>query len=87
MQKVKATLAEDFPKHNPFTRFVRSYVTFGENGLHVHLAGMDKSNVVTSLAHTTCLMVLPGNSGGYKKGDTVDCLLLEDINSGSSFPS
>src|SRR5699024_1396964 len=77
LQHAKATLGEDFPKHNPFTRFVRSYVTYESDGLSVHLAGMDKSNVVTSLAHTNCLMMLPGDTGDYKKGDTVDCLLLE----------
>src|SRR5699024_3525935 len=62
LQHVKATLAEDFPKQNPFTRFVRSFITYGINGLSVQLAGMDKSNVVTSLAHTNCLMMLPGNT-------------------------
>ncbi|HLQ70311.1 MAG TPA: gephyrin-like molybdotransferase Glp [Bacillota bacterium] len=85
LQHVKATLAEDFPKQNPFTRFVRSFITYGINGLSVQLAGMDKSNVVTSLAHTNCLMMLPGNTGNYKKGDTVDCLLLENVDGQQTF--
>lgn len=87
LKQIKAALAEDFPKHNSFTRFVRSYVTYGRNGFNVHLAGMDKSNVVTSLAHTTCLMMLPGNTGGYHKGDLVDCLLLESLNGEKTFDS
>lgn len=78
LQRTKAILAEDFPKHNPYSRFVRSYLTYEESGLYVHLAGMDKSNVVTSLVNTNCLMLLPGNTGGYKQGDIVDCLLLEN---------
>lgn len=78
LKRTKAILAEDFPKYNPFTRFVRSYITYTENGLQVHLAGMDKSNVVTSLAKTNCLMQLPSDTGGYKQGDMVDCLLLEN---------
>lgn len=87
LQRTKASLAEDFPKHNPFTRFVRSYITYEESGLKVHLAGMDKSNVVTSLAQTNCLMQLPGNTGEYKQGDTVDCLLLEDLKGQGTFQS
>src|SRR5699024_3671798 len=35
LQRTKAILAEDFPKYNPFTRFVRSYITYTENGLQV----------------------------------------------------
>lgn len=85
LQHTKATLGEDFPKHNPFTRFVRSYMSYGANGLSVNLAGMDKSNVVTSLVHTNCLMMLPGDTGGYKKGDTVDCLLLENTKGQQTF--
>src|SRR5699024_9157727 len=85
LQHTKAILADDFPKHNPFTRFVRCYITYGDEGLYVHLAGMDKSNVVTSLVHTNCLMVLPGDTGGYKQGDTVDCLLLENTKGQKTF--
>lgn len=78
MQRIKATLADDFPKKNPFTRFVRSYVTYENGEVYVKLAGMDKSNVVTSLAHSTCLMVLPSGTSGYTKGSEVDILLIEE---------
>lgn len=78
LQKVTATLAEDFPKNNPFTRFVRTYITYKDGNVHVHLAGMDKSNVVTSLANTTSLMVLPAGTSGFVKGSTVEVLLVDD---------
>ena len=54
-------------------------VVTDKNGkVYVNLAGMDKSNVVTSLAHSTCLMVLPSGTSGYMKGSDVDILLIED---------
>jgi len=77
--RTKAKMTMDFLKANPFTRFVRTYTTYGKNGdLMVHLAGKDKSNVVSSLAHSTSLMVLPGGTEGYKTGDLVDVLLLNE---------
>lgn len=79
LQRIQARLAEDFPKTNPFTRFVRTYITYQGNEVYVHLAGMDKSNVVTSLARTTSLMVLPGGTGGYKAGDLVEVLLVDSF--------
>lgn len=77
-QRITATLAEDFPKSNPFTRFVRTYISYKGGKVYVHLAGMDKSNVVTSLAHTTSLMILPSGTSGHKAGDQVEVLLLDN---------
>ncbi|HLS36305.1 MAG TPA: gephyrin-like molybdotransferase Glp [Bacillota bacterium] len=79
LPRIQAKLAEDFPKKNPFTRFVRTFVTYEGNEVFVHLAGMDKSNVVTSLAHTTSLMVLPAGTEGFQKGDLVDVLLVDSF--------
>jgi molybdopterin molybdotransferase len=78
LRKVKATLLADFPKPNPFTRFVRSYVTVQEGRLYVSPVGMDKSNIVISLAKANALMALPGGTRGFAKGDVVDVWLLED---------
>lgn len=78
VKKVTATLMVDFPKANPFNRFVRAYYTLEDGRFHAHLAGIDKSNVVTSLAHATCFMILPGGTSSYKKGDTVELLLLNE---------
>jgi len=79
-----ARLNVDFPRANPLTRFVRSKLLFENGELHVVPAGMDKSNVVMSLAHTDILAVLPGGEQGFQKGDQVQVLLLDD--EGSSFP-
>jgi len=78
LKRIKAILADDFPKPNPFTRFVRSYITYDHTNVYVHLSGMDKSNVVSSLANASSLMVLPGGTRGFKQNDVVDVLLLND---------
>ena len=83
LRQGKAFLQADFPKPNPFSRFVRSKVVYGEDGnLYVQPVGLDKSGVVTSLAWSDCFMVLPGGTRGFEKGDLVDVLFLED-NTGS----
>jgi molybdopterin molybdotransferase len=74
----RAFLQSDFPKANPFNRFVRSKISFEEGKLQVNPVGLDKSSVVTSLSLADCLMVLPGGTRGYKKGDLVDVILLDD---------
>ncbi|MFD2761992.1 molybdopterin molybdotransferase MoeA [Lentibacillus juripiscarius] len=78
LRRVKAELLEEFPKANPFTRFVRSSVTYENGRIHVQPSGIDKSNVVTSLAYANALMVLPGGTRGFRAGDEVEVLLLED---------
>jgi len=78
LKKVKAILDVDFPKANPFTRFVRSKLFTGGTQLFVAPIGMDKSNIIFSLAYANCLMLLPGGTRGYKKGMEVEVLLLED---------
>lgn len=78
LKKAKATLGADFPKPNPFTRFVRSRVEAVDGRLIVKPVGMDKSNIVTSLAFANALMVLPGGTRGFAAGDEVDVWLLDD---------
>ncbi|GEL06776.1 gephyrin-like molybdotransferase Glp [Salisediminibacterium halotolerans] len=84
LQVVRGTLTADFPKPNPFTRFIRSKVEYAGNRLYASPVGMDKSQVVTSLAYTDCLAAVPGGSRGYHAGDEVDILLLNP--EGSSEP-
>ncbi|MBM7644005.1 molybdopterin molybdotransferase [Scopulibacillus daqui] len=72
----EATLTHDFPKPNPFHRFVRSRAAFTNGQWQSSPVGLDKSNVVTSLAEANALMVLPGGTRGYKSGDQVNVLLL-----------
>ncbi|MFC0187514.1 gephyrin-like molybdotransferase Glp [Fictibacillus aquaticus] len=85
LRKMQAVLAEDFTKANPFTRFVRGSLGFSGVTMTAVPSGFNKSNAVTSLAATDVLIVLPGGTRGFTKGDTVDVLLLED-QIGSEWP-
>ena len=85
LRKEKAVLQADFPKANPFTRFVRSTLSASEGRLVVEPNRMDKSNIVMSLAGANSLIVLPGGTRGFTSGDEVDVLLLEDV-VGSQWP-
>ncbi|WP_079529645.1 molybdopterin molybdotransferase MoeA [Halobacillus hunanensis] len=82
---IDAELGADFPKPNPFTRFVRGFVRYEEGKVCVYPAGIDKSAVVTSLAHSTVLIVLRGGTRGYQQGDGVRAILLEDPKGTASF--
>ncbi len=85
LRKEKAILQTDFPKANPFTRFVRSTL-FVQNGrLVVKPSGMDKSNIVMSLSGANSFIVLPGGTRGFEAGDEVEVLLLEETE-GSKWP-
>ncbi|WAA09336.1 gephyrin-like molybdotransferase Glp [Fervidibacillus albus] len=77
-KKTVAELGSDFSKPNPFTRFVRGSLSLHQGKLICHPVGLDKSNVVSSLANTNVLIVLPGGTKGYTKGTTVTVILLED---------
>jgi molybdopterin molybdotransferase len=81
----QAILKVDFPKANPFMRFVRSYTYVEKGQLKVEPSGLDKSNIVMSLAGANSLMILPGGTRGFLKGTEVDVLLLED-HLGSQWP-
>lgn len=85
LQKIVATLGEDFLTPNHFTRFFRSTIEFHSDKVFTFPSGLDKSNMVSSLAFANSLTILPGNKEGYKKGDKVEVLLLED-ETGSEWP-
>lgn len=78
LKMVEADLGADFSKPNPFTRFVRSKLSYEGGKVLVVPSGLDKSNVVSSLADANALMILPGGTRGYEKGMKVKALLLED---------
>lgn len=75
---VAAKLAVDIPKVNPFTRFIRGRLIFEKGEILAGPVGMDKSNIVLSLAKTDSFILLPGSTRGYEKGDWVKVLMLED---------
>ena len=77
-RRIQATLGEDFKKPNPFTRFVRGFISYEKGNVYVYPTGMDKSAVVCSLARTNVLIMLRGGTRGYEKGDVVEAIMLED---------
>jgi molybdopterin molybdotransferase len=85
LRKERAILEVDFPKANPFMRFVRSHAYIENGQMKVVPSGLDKSNIVMSLAGANSLMILPGGTRGYMKETVVEVLLLED-HTGSTWP-
>lgn len=85
LRKEKAILEVDFPKANPFTRFVRSLLTISNGKLVAAPSGVDKSNIVMSLAGANSFIILPGGTRGFKAEDEVEVLMLED-SVGSEWP-
>ncbi|MGI8385452.1 molybdopterin molybdotransferase MoeA [Robertmurraya sp. P23] len=85
LRREKAVLEVDFSKANPFTRFVRSKVTIADGKLVAAPSGVDKSNIVMSLAGANSFIILPGGTRGYEANTIVDVLLLEDYE-GSEWP-
>ncbi|MBD3859539.1 molybdopterin molybdotransferase MoeA [Bacillus sp. 28A-2] len=78
-----AKLTHDFPKANPFTRFVRAAFKYTGSELSVTPTGLDKSSAVTSIADANCLIVLPGGTRGFQAGDQVNVLLFQHEGGGS----
>ncbi|WP_047982230.1 molybdopterin molybdotransferase MoeA [Ornithinibacillus contaminans] len=73
-----AVLGADFKKANPFDRFVRGHLSYEKGRLVANPVGLDKSNVVSSLADADILIRLLGGTRGYEQGMDVEVLLLED---------
>lgn len=76
-QVVKATLMEDFPKANPFTRFIRAHASFSSSGMTAVPSGFNKSGAVVAIAHANAMIMLPGGTRGFKAGNLVDVILTE----------
>ncbi len=85
LRKEKAVLGVDFPKANPFMRFIRSSLLIKNGRLQAIPSGLDKSNIIMSLAGANSLTILPGGTRGFEKGSDVEVLLMED-QQGSEWP-
>ncbi|RBP17499.1 MULTISPECIES: gephyrin-like molybdotransferase Glp [Bacillus] len=83
--RAEAILQKDFPKANPFTRFVRGRVKIVDGQLQATPVGLDKSSAISSLAEANAFIVLPGGTRGFEAGIIVSVLLLES-NIGSEWP-
>lgn len=71
-------LGAAFTRPNPFDRFVRGNLHF-ENGRGVAMpVGLDKPNIVTSLAGADVLIMIPGGTDIYTEKMEVVVLFLED---------
>jgi molybdopterin molybdotransferase len=77
-RKLDVTLGAPFPKANPFDRFIRGKLESENGNLVAVPVGLDKPNIVTSLAEATVLILLPGGETGYKQGERATAILLED---------
>ncbi|WP_411843457.1 gephyrin-like molybdotransferase Glp [Salinicoccus sp. HZC-1] len=79
---LEGTLGEDFKKANPFTRFIRAEVGYVDGKVHARPSGFNKSNAVTSIAKSNGVIVLPGGTRGYEKGDGIK-VMMTDMTTGS----
>ena len=75
LRKERAVLQTDFPKANPFMRFVRSALSVVNGKLVVEPSGIDKSNIVMSLSGANSFIILPGGTRGYTTGEEVDVII------------
>ena len=79
---IDAELDEDFTKPNPFTRFIRAEIEYKGGKVYAKPSGFNKSNAVTSIAKSNGVIVLPGGTRGFEKGDAVK-VMMTDMTSGS----
>ena len=63
---VQRQFTKDFPKANPFNRFVRGRVEIVDGQLQVTPVGLDKSSAISSLAEANAFIVLPGEREDLK---------------------
>ncbi len=78
LKKEMAQLGADFLKTNPFDRFIRGHMSYQNGRLVANSVGLDKPNVVSSLAKANILIMLPGGTRGYETGMDIPVILLED---------
>ena len=76
MPRMKAKLGEDFPEKESIYKIHPGNMGMDSDGPMVVSAGFNKSNAVSSITRGNCLIVLPSDSEGFRKGMEVDVLLL-----------
>lgn len=86
----EAVLTNDFPKPNPFTRFVRAFVYHKDGKMMASPVGLDKSSSVTSLAEANAFILLREERGGMKRAGRFTCsssvMRMEVNGRGQFFP-
>jgi len=77
----KAILRNDFEKKNNFTRFIKSKLNTTSNGkLEVDLLMGQESFRINSFVKSDVWAVLPSGQSKFKKGQLIDCFLLNQPN-------
>jgi molybdopterin molybdotransferase len=71
-----AFLAEDYKKNDSFYRIVRGKSEVKDGKIYVRSAGIDQSNVLSSIRDTDCLIVIPADRKVMNAGDMVKVLRL-----------
>ena len=82
---VDAVLDEDHTKPNPFSRFIRAELFFKDGKIYARPSGFNKSNAVTSIARSNGVIVLPGGTRGFEKGDAVKVMMTDVTTGADSF--
>lgn len=71
-----AFLAEDYKKNDSFYRIVRGKSEVKDGKIYVRSAGIDQSNVLSSIRDTDCLIVIPRDRNVMNAGEMVKVLRL-----------
>lgn len=78
MRREIVQIGAAFTRPNPFDRFVRGKLQYEKGQAIAMPVGLDKPNIVTSLAEADILIILPGGGDVYEKGMKLTAILLED---------
>jgi len=73
---LRATTTEDIKKQPGRKDFQRGIVTENNGELSVSLTGNQGSHILRSMSQANCLVILPHDNAGVKKGQSVDIQLL-----------
>ncbi|UQD52057.1 molybdopterin molybdenumtransferase MoeA [Bacillus methanolicus] len=71
-----AFLAEDYKKMDSFYRIVRGTSEIIDGKIYVRPAGIDQSNILSSIRNTDCLIIIPSDRKLMNKGEIVQVLKL-----------
>jgi molybdopterin molybdotransferase len=71
-----AVLFEDYQKNDSFSRIVRGKSEVKDGKIYVRPAGIDQSNVLSSIRDTDCLIVIPSDKKIMRMGEIVQVLKL-----------
>jgi molybdopterin molybdotransferase len=71
-----AALEEDIEKKDTRVHYVRGILRRAGGRITVRTTGLQASNILTSIAHANCLIVLPEEARTYAAGESVEVELV-----------